>query len=94
MFENLINQIKNINTLDESTKILMEMAEDEAPEDDILDSIVISDEENKKINQLLSKIPDTPIGNSESIEDEDLKKAADNVPDPTIDELLDDNMMD
>ena len=92
MFNSLKNSLRDQELMHEAFNILSEMAN--APEDEILDSIVVSDEENAELKKIIDKIPDTPIGNTEQITDEDLKKAADNVPDPTIEELLDDNMID
>lgn len=92
MFENLKNQLKEQEIFNESVMILKEMAEGGAPEDDVLDSIVIPEEETPELNKLIDRIPDTPIGNTEELTDADLNKAADDVPDPTIDELLNDDM--
>lgn len=92
MFEGLKKSIKDSEILTESYQILSEMSEGGAPEDAILEEIVLSDKEDNEIKKFVDKIPDGPIGNTEDISDKDLNDAAAGVPDPTIDELLNDNM--
>lgn len=89
MFETLKNKLSKDDIRLEATMILSEMSDGGAIEDDILDDFVIPEEDESKIEKLLSQIPDDPIGNTEEITDADLEQAASDVPDPTIDELLD-----
>lgn len=90
----MFNQLKSRISLDDTKVsamlVLAEMADGGAMEDEILDNIVIPEDDEKQIEVLLKKIPDDPIGNSEEITDSDLEDAVSNVPDPTIDEILQD----
>ena len=92
MFENL-KALLNEDENDPSViagRVLLEMADDN-PEDEFLDSISISSTEEKKIEQLVDKIPDDGFGDDdEPVSDEELASAIKNTKDPTIEELLSD----
>lgn len=93
MFENLkalLNEDENDPSII-AGRVLLEMADDN-PEDELLDSISISSEEEKKIEQLVDKIPGDGFGaNDEPISDEELASAMKDTKDPTIEELLSDD---
>ncbi len=90
MFDNLkalLNEDENNDSV-VAGKVLLEMAGD-SPEDDLLDSISISSDEEKKIEKLVDKIPDDGFGsNDEPISDKELATAMKDTKDPTIEELL------
>lgn len=90
MFDNLkalLNEDENNDSV-VAGKVLLEMAGD-SPEDDLLDSISISSDEEKKIEKLVDKIPDDGFGsNDEPISDKELATAMKDTQDPTIEELL------
>ena len=56
MFNSLKNSLRDQELMHEAFNILSEMAD--APEDEILDSIVVSDEENAELKKLIDKIPE------------------------------------
>lgn len=89
MFESLKSKLSNEDSAIFAGMLLSEMASEDSVEDMMLDDIVIPAEEEKKIEALLDKIPDNAIGNSEDLNDEDLSKEMDGIPDPTMEELLD-----
>lgn len=92
MFEKLresLNAYENTNGVEAS--LIMESMTD-ALEDDILEGIAISKEEDNKIKALLDKIPDDDFSNSEKITDEELVQAANAIRDPTIEELISDEL--
>lgn len=90
MFDNLkalLHEDENNDSV-VAGKILLEMAGD-SPEDDLLDSISISSDEEKKIEELVDKIPDDGFGsNDEPVSDKELATAMKDTKDPTIEELL------
>lgn len=90
MFDNLkalLNEDENNDSV-VAGRVLLEMAGD-SPEDDLLDSISISSDEEKKIEKLVDKIPDDGFGsNDEPISDKELATAMKDTKDPTIEELL------
>lgn len=90
MFDNLkalLNEDENNDSV-VAGRVLLEMAGD-SPEDDLLDSISISSDEEKKIEKLVDKIPDDGFGsNDEPISDKELATAMKDTQDPTIEELL------
>lgn len=92
MFEKLresLNAYENTNGVEAS--LIMESMTD-ALEDDILEGIAISKEEDNKIKALLDKIPDDDFSNNEKITDEELVQAANAIRDPTIEELISDEL--
>ena len=90
MFNELQNTINDLQLSEETAFLMQEMAE--APEDDILDTVIISKEEEKKIVSILNKIPDTNLENEKDsrITDKTLEKEMKSQPDPSIEELLED----
>lgn len=71
--------------------MMLEMASDE-PEDELLDSISISSDEEKKIENLIDKIPGEGFGaGDEPVSDKDMADAMKNVKEPTIEDLLSDD---
>lgn len=86
MLDSLKNQLANQDLAIEGSMMMQEMAE--AVEDSILEDIAIPEEEESKIKSLVDKIPDDDFTTDEKITDEEMAKAADATPDPTIDELL------
>ena len=95
MLDQLKKRLNDDDLLMEAAVILSEMSDGGALEDDIFEQIAISNKDEKEIESLVNKIPDEPIGgtgdNQEGISDEDLKYAASNIADPTLDELLEDD---
>lgn len=96
MLDQLKQRLNNDDQLLEASMILSEMSDGGALEDDIFDQIAISNKDEKEIENLINKIPDEPIGGTgddskDNITDQDLKYAASNIADPTLDELLEDD---
>lgn len=91
MFNELRDMLEERDSLAESTAILLEMTTGGALEDPLLDGIVISPEEEKKIKDLVDKIPDGNLNDDSSgeISPEELAKAAKEQPDPSVEDLLD-----
>ena len=87
MFDQLKKDIENKNVILEEAVMLQEMSDDGAPEDSVMESLAVPEDDSKEIESLLSKVPDTPFEGKEELTSSDLKHA-DNVEDPSIDELL------
>lgn len=89
MFDSLFKQLNESDNTIEGRIILESMSNGGAPEDDILDSIAISSDEDKKIMKLLDAIPGDGFKNDEELTDAELAQAVNDQPEPTLDELLD-----
>lgn len=89
MFDQLKRDIENKDAILEEAVMLTEMSEGGAPEDDVMESLAIPDDDEREIEGLLAKVPDTPYEGKEDITSTDLKNA-DRVEDPSIDDLLKD----
>lgn len=94
MFNELKNQIVNEDASLITSTFLSESVEGGAPEDEMLEDIIIPAEEEAKIKALISKIPDDPLVSSDSdkdgISDANMAKALNDIPDPSLDELIGD----
>lgn len=91
MFNELKSRLNTDNAKIEKSSWLLEMAD--PMEDDVLDSIALPAGEEKKIEELISKIPDDDFITDENITDSELNQASTQVADPMIEELLDDGDM-
>lgn len=91
MFNELKSRLNADNSNIERSSWLLEMSD--PMEDDVLDSIALPAGEEKKIEELISKIPDEDFVSDENITDTELNKASSEVADPMIEELLDDGTM-
>lgn len=92
MFDKLresLNLYQDTNGVEAS--MIMESITD-ALEDDVLENIAISKEEDAKILSLLDKIPGDDFSNTEKLTDEELIRAANAIRDPTIEELISDEL--
>ena len=92
MFDKLresLNLYQDTNGVEAS--MIMESITD-ALEDDVLENIAISKEEDAKIMSLLDKIPGDDFSNTEKLTDEELIRAANAIRDPTIEELISDEL--
>lgn len=91
MFNELKSRLNADNAKIEKGSWLLEMTD--PIEDDVLDSIALPADEEKKIEELISKIPDNDFITDENITDSELNQASSEVEDPMIEELLDDGNM-
>ena len=92
MFDELRKSIEERNVSEEVASLMESMSEGGAIEDDILDDIVISSEEEKKIENLVDKIPDDDFETDSDgeITDKVLERELKKTVDTTMKELLDD----
>ena len=88
MFNELKSRLNADSAKIEKSSWLLEMTD--PMEDDVLDSIALPADEEKKIEELISKIPDDDFITDENITDTELNQASSSVADPMIEELLDD----
>ena len=87
MFGTLKNALNQNEATAEAGLIMSELCE--AVEDDIMENIAISTDEEAKITQLLNKIPGDDFTTKDTpITEKDMKAEIDKQPDPTIEELL------
>ena len=92
MFDELRKSIEERNVSEEVASLMESMSEGGAIEDDILDDIVISSEEEKKIENLVDKIPDDDFETDSDgeITDKVLERELKKTVNPPMKELLDD----